>query len=229
MTRSSSDGRCPMCRTAYDSHLIIPDPRIDPEGWFKLIDWDNSCELDPEEVTDGLKATVDLDFRRVEADIQSLWSRWDHDGNGSISLNEFKTGLLPYILENYPGAERPIPHLETEVPSAFEFYDIVAARENGAVPDISTKPRLWFQYWDEDDGGTLDKYEVLRAVIKTFRICDTAANTGHIFELLDAVWPIFDHDESGEIDLDEFTTADGLCDTLLATIQFRTGTGSGGS
>jgi Ca2+-binding EF-hand superfamily protein len=96
-------------------------------------------------------------------------------------------------------------------------------RRAGQVPDITAQPRMWFQFWDEDDGGTLCKNEVLRAIVKTFRIADNSvARTAAIFGSLDAMWPIFDTDGSGEIDINEFTETDGLCDSLVASLHFET-------
>jgi len=223
---------------------VVPDPRSDPDGFFAAIDVDASGTLDPPEVCDGLKATVELDHRRVETDIESLWPRWDTNNDQSICLQEFKMGLLPYILQHYPGATPsappatdgatgiapPLSVFSAGPASPAQVIDIVEARLNGAIPDISSRPRDWFAYWDADDGGSLCKAEVLRAVVKTFNIpraSPTAAGGSqqhcghiHVTDVLHNIWAIFDHDNNGEIDIDEFTSQDGLCDTLGATIMY---------
>jgi Ca2+-binding EF-hand superfamily protein len=37
-------------------------------------------------------------------------------------------------------------------------------------PDIQQSARAWFEFFDEDGNGTLNKGEVTRALIKTFRL-----------------------------------------------------------
>jgi len=187
---------------------------------------------------------VDLDHRRVSADIDSLWGRWDANGDGSINYSEFVCGLLPYLLEHYPRPPGSCPPRYNEAESgggagagtaSNADAELLAMRAAGRVPDMASKPRLWFAYWDDEDGGNgeLSKAEVLRAIVKTFRLessiisssssssssreRDTQRALG-VAAALDAVWPLFDHDGSGEIDVGEFTATDGLCDTLLATL-----------
>ena len=154
--------------------------------------------------------------------LQRLWPRWDPNGDGSISYAEFQQGLLPYILQHYPGGGGGGAALDSSSSSSSGSGSGSGSGE--ACPDMSQHPRLWFAYWDDEDGGngTLSKSEVLRAIVKTFRLREGGEGDAHralnIASTLDAVWPLFDHDGSGEIDVDEFTTTDGLCDTLLATL-----------
>ena len=37
---------------------------------------------------------------------------------------------------------------------------------------------------------------------------------------IDAMWPIFDTDNSGSIEMDEFVHPDGLANTIIATMDF---------
>lgn len=39
--------------------------------------------------------------------------------------------------------------------------------EEMPIPDISTDRLGWFRYFDDDDSGTLDKDETVRAILKT--------------------------------------------------------------
>lgn len=186
---------CPICRSNFHDTRIIPDPRSNQIEWFRAIDTDCSESLSRQEVVDGLKAVVALDWKRIEVDTEKLWSLWDTDGSGSISLSEFQHGgLLLYLLENYPRS---------------------VVSDN--PPDLRRSSRLWFEYFDEDGSGELDKGEVVRAIIKTLRLQPMDASA--IRETLDCIWQLFDTDNSGCISKDEFTAREGLADTILATLM----------
>ena len=289
---------CPVCRRDFDSLDVLADPRVEPFDWFTIMDQDHGGTLDQHELTDGLKATINMDFRRVEGDIERLWPQWTagtEDG-GVVTFDTFLNVVLPYILKHYPGAEAleaanhedGIGGAEMEAWQALdgdlgegdldlaaaladsifvegEDLDLAAAiAESRSIFSLSSasakvedqslsrlssgvmaglpsirRAREWFQYWDDDNSGQLDKQEVLRALVKTFRIGPDASGAGAgagagarrdfdelsrmrvlgIASMLDSIWPIFDADNSGSIDIDEFTSTDGLCDTLLATMQ----------
>jgi hypothetical protein len=68
---------------------------------------------------------------------------------------------------------------------------------------------------------SLEKDEIVRALIKTFRMTYGAILAREIAETLDAIWVIFDHDGSGSIEMDEFISRDGLCDTILASLAMQ--------
>ena len=101
------------------------------------------------------------------------------------------------------------------------------------------------EYFDEDHSGTLEKGEVIRALIKTFRLSSDLSkvlalahptqrsslpdlpNSSHCVsvcgqveemrQVVAAVWPMFDPDGSESIDRAEFLDRDGLADTVIAT------------
>lgn len=156
-------------------------------------------QLSLKEVIEGLKISVDLDWRRIESDSDRLFRRWDADNSGEISYTEFTEGLLPYLQRHYPSAYRA----------------------PGVAPDITRQSREWFQYWDEDGSMSLERDEIARALIKTFRMTYGPILMGEISQTLDAIWGIFDQDGSGSIEIDEFISPDGLCDTILASLAFH--------
>merc|ERR1711862_111403 len=90
--------------------------------------------------------------------------------------------------------------------------------QRGGVPDLRTDRAAWYQYWDEDGNGSLQKEEVVRALIKTFGIGNNLARQQNMRGALDAVWCIFDEDGSGSIEQGEFLMQDGLADTILASL-----------
>lgn len=141
---------CPVCRAKWTTAVTVPSPLVDPRAFFDLIDVDSGGTLSKNEVLDGLKATVDLDWRQIDASVDALWSTWDADGNGTISYEEMMrpgTGLLDYIRRNYPGQE-----------------------DKRMPPDLRQSAWKWFEFWDEDSSRSLEKDEVLRALVKTFRV-----------------------------------------------------------
>jgi hypothetical protein len=190
--------KCPICRAPFHGTLPVPDIDASPNAWFSLVDFDGSGSLDKKEVLEVLKAQLPVDWRRLEENLDGMWQQWDADGSGALQHAELM---------------HPTAGLVAFVRSAFA-YD--GSREVPA-PDLRTHALAWFDHFDEDRGGSLDKGEVVRAVIKTFGLVGDSAQITSMREMLDAVWCIFDDDGSGVIERDEFTRKDGLADTILAT------------
>ena len=88
---------CPICRRAYHHVKEVSDPRVNAKKFFNDIDLDGNGKLSFEEITDGLKATLPLDFRNIDDDIASqirltldnVWFIFDLDGSGHIEMSEF--------------------------------------------------------------------------------------------------------------------------------------------
>ena len=87
------------------------------------------------------------------------------------------------------------------------------------IPDIRQDKRAWFDYFDYDKNGSLAQDEIVRALIKTFKLSDDRERLDHMSGVVAAVWQIFDTDSSGEIDRQEFTNADGLADAIIASMS----------
>ncbi len=188
---------CPICREAFSTTKEQPSLRFNPRAWFDHLDEDKNGELMYEEILDGLKAQLVLDWRTIEAEMDRNWHRWDRDGNGGISFEEFidpDGGVLQFLQEHFPAQPRPPP------------------------PNLTQKNKMpWFDYWDEDNSGALGKTEVVRALIKTFNLYDM--DTDHLRDMVDEIWPIFDTDDSGEINRAEFIARDNLADTIIAQCE----------
>lgn len=194
---------CPLCNTEFYSIALVPNVLTRPEAWFRFIDVDNSESLSLQEIVDALQATLSLDWKLIEEDVTRLFGHWDVSNKGDLSMEDFLKpgGLLQYITSHLvPPESRPPP------------------------PDIRKKQE-WFRYWDSDGSHSLDKSEICRAVVKTFRHMhnglDDPAHNKNIASFLDMVWPIFDHDGSGAIELEEFVATDNLGDTILAELLFN--------
>ena len=97
------------------------------------------------------------------------------------------------------------------------------------MPDIRQDRQAWFRFFDEDGSGSLDKEEVTRGLVKSFRLADSgsrasgSAQAPHTLirefkDLVDCVWPCFDTDGSGDIEQNEFLApGDGLADAIIAS------------
>lgn len=117
---------------------------------------------------------------RVEADISQLWDRWDRNGDGHVTFAEFQQNVFPYILQHYRGAapapapaavgegEEVDPELAEVLREIARIDDVYAVAEAAGAqgqgqgegrtrPPSLRQPREWFQYWDEDGSGHLDK------------------------------------------------------------------------
>jgi len=188
---------CPICRTPFASIKQVPDLDKDPRGWFSCVDADGNGRLSKAEVLEVLKALFAVDVKLLEKNVDSLWSRWDRDGNGEVDFSELcgPGGLLSYVRNHF-------------------------ARKRRAPPPALTliNREEFFTYWDEDGNGTLEEEEIVRAVVKTLRL--DAAKVGMVREYLRNIWAIVDPDNSGEVDLKEFIGSDGLGEMLIANLSF---------
>lgn len=199
---ASGTGQCPLTRKPIASVLEVPDIRTNPEGWFTAVDIDGDRRLSRLEVVECLKAQLSIDNRALDeaaADAGHwMWQQWDMDGSGYIERDEL---LRPEGLAAY-------------VRTAFE-----TAPQRDEIPDIHRDKEAWYSYWDEDGNGSLDKEEIVRALLKTFRMTSEPAKVSQMRSTVDAIWPIFDDDNSGSIERGEFLKPnDGLADTIIATL-----------
>ncbi|RYH14545.1 hypothetical protein EON65_33420 [archaeon] len=193
---------CPLCRKNFNEVENVPVLSLHDasaaDAWFSYLDHDKNGTLSFSEIMDGLKAQLLLEWLTVEKDLKKLWSKWDINGDGNISKDEFLrpgVGVLAYLTANYGAAPRPPP------------------------PDIKQNKHAWFHYWDEDNSNHLSKQEVARALVKTFKLFSTPPDV--IFAVLDAVWMDFDKDGSGFIDIHECCEAtDNLADSIIAQLSF---------
>ena len=194
---SNGINTCPLTRKPIDSVQKVPDIRVDPDGWFGTVDVDGNGKLSHAEVVESLKAIlpVDLDAFDCAASTPGWWEQFDRDGSGFIERHE-----LPQLVEH--------------------VTKVVAGRKNDErIPDILTDRDAWFEFWDTDCSGALDKEEVVRALLKTLQLTSDPARVAQMRSTLDAIWGLFDEDGSETVDRQEFLKPnDGLADTIIATI-----------
>jgi len=191
---------CPIDRCPYNSVVPIPSPFLHPLEWFQSVDSDGNGYLDKQEVLNILQAQLPVDSVRLEKEADELWTQWDTNGDGKISFEELtnsESGLIHYVRNNFPRPRIEMPILN---------------RHNLS---------LWFDYWDEDKSGSLDKWEVTRALAKTFthHYSGESIQSSRAFrETIDALWCIFDYDGNGTIDINEFCQPDGLGESICASL-----------
>lgn len=96
------------------------------------------------------------------------------------------------------------------------------AGSNSNGPPSLSNLGLWFDYFDRDRGGSLDKEEVVNGLVQTLTRYHSKGRGGAPIDIPGTrssvynIWPAFDLDGSGKIDKREFTTPGGLGESLQA-------------
>lgn len=81
---------------------------------------------------------------------------------------------------------------------------------SGNIPDIRRDPRGWFTHFAGNAHGTLSISSCAHALTLSFPTLDRASATS----VLEALWPLFDMDRSGSIDINEFSKPGGLAEMI---------------
>jgi hypothetical protein len=189
---------CPTCRKPAHDYMDVPVPEEDPDGWFKCMDYDHDGCLSKKEVHDVLMAQIPLNEKLLDEALNKLWYRWDPDHSEGISKEEMmdpERGLLAWVKSTRR----------------------LAKTESRAPPTLSNATKIdFFDFWDEDVSGTLDKEEVTRALLKTFALSSqNMAAVDALRDVVNSVWFVFDHDNDGIIDKNEFVADNGLADAII--------------
>jgi len=184
---------CPVCRETVTGYKAIPDLFQDPEGFFKAIDFDGDGVLNRMEINDILKGYFKVDPKNpnaLEEHLEKNWHKWDADDNNTICRAEFMEYLLPFLKDVHKTLD--------------------GMKDCSEIPNWRHNPQDWFNFWDYDKSGKLDRPEVVRALAKTLK-----RPAEEICNVLKGIWNIFDPNGDG-IDIEEFALEDGLWDTLMA-------------
>lgn len=206
---SSGNGMCPVTRRPIAKVLTVPNVLENPNGWFAAVDVDRNGVLTRVEAVEALKSQFAVDVEALDAAVSDpkhwMWERWDINGDGHLTRDELLApgGLVSCVQELFPAPAN--------------------ARGGGSgAPPISDRAR-WFDYWDSpssggDGSGSLEREEVVRALLKTLNVTSDAAAVMQMRSTVDAIWAIFDTDGSGSIERREYLQPDGLADTIVATM-----------
>lgn len=196
---------CPMTRRPIAGVKLVPSVFHDSKSWFDICDMDKDGKLSREHTIEALKSQLPLDNAKLDAFLtdDAAWQAWDPDACGFVEFDDIMnldTGLLAFVRNVFAKNKKEAP-----------------------VPDIRQDREAWYRRWDEDDCGELHFDEVLRALVKTFKI-DTP-KVIQLHESLKAVWCVLDDDDCGAISKEDFLKpGEGLADTVIATLSFMDGT-----
>ena len=97
---------------------------------------------------------------------------------------------------------------------------VVSRSIGGRCPDITVDKAAWFQHFDKDGSGFLDLQELIHALATTFNKT-SPSELASMSDTVGAIWCAFDMDMNAQISMREFTTSNGLADTIIATINHR--------
>ena len=197
---------CPICYNRFTEVKTLPDLLTDPRLWFQLCDTDLTGSLDKKEVLDGLLAVLPVDRGRLENAINGSWDHWDTSGDASIELGEFidpLSGLKAFLVKNYNVFRK-------------NANEVSKSKE---VPSLDSHPKEWFEYWDNNNSGTLERIELARALVKTFCVTawgDPMIQRAHdMSELSLSVWDMLGYKPREKITFEEFMKPFGLADQVM--------------
>ncbi|KAH9261377.1 hypothetical protein BASA81_000009 [Batrachochytrium salamandrivorans] len=205
MLINSGHNNCPTCRARFDSLQPVPNLETDARRWFQTVDFDGNGKLSKFEVLDLVKTFLGgMEVSKLEQEFDLFWRRWDRNGDGEISFSELcdpKSGLMADFKHKF---QRP-----------------TGSNQLGESPKLSVGTmRQWFEYWDQDGNGSLDKDEVIRALIKTFSLSSDLYKVNELRDTVNNIWGAFDFDGSGEISQQEFVQREvGLGESLVASLS----------
>lgn len=206
MKKAGSEAVCPVCSAVFNDVKEMPDLALEPRAWFAMCDSDFGGELDQFEIGEALGAMLPIKRTRLTTILRSNWHKWDPDGGGTISIQEFikpQNGLQAWILASLVrNSCVPLSHMP---------------------PNLERNPREWFEHWDDDDSGALEKDEILRALARTFCITEDGApiprRAMEMKDMVDSLWVALGYLPIDSISFREFARPFGIMDQVLHNVN----------
>jgi hypothetical protein len=199
---------CPLCRAEYSEIYTVPS-WSSQEAWFATMDIANTRCLTLQELCEAIIATVPVNSCALEAMLPTLLAARGKRLEEAMSFQDLfgPDGLLLDLQESM----RLLP------------AGVINQRID-ACPDFKCDKRAWFEYWDTDRSGVLEREEVVRGLVKSFksdvssRLCKKRLRMRYLVE---EMWPLVDFDGNGRISVDEFCRKDGLADLILRNFKAK--------
>jgi hypothetical protein len=137
--------------------------------------------------------------------IELNWHRWDPDGDGTITEKEFlapRRGLRDFLVNNFDLIKSDSIRIRPE-----------------EIPVLDSNPRAWFEYWDYDQSGSLERDEVIRAIVRSFCLTTWGepmiARAAEMRSVAMYMWQTMGYSDFDSITFEEFNKPYGLGDQVL--------------
>ena len=183
---------------------------------FRMIDADGSGTLEKAEVVDAVKnnqkvikfletcGNPNLQYLLVPARLEAALQQLDTDRDGHIDESEWEECIEVALSAKLEQRE-----------AKRESQAKAAAKEVAAFTlDFKNAARRCFELIDKDEGGTLDKGEIVRAVKEDAEVISFLETCGEenlqfllVPERLEASLDALDTSKDGELDIDECTVS----------------------
>lgn len=193
---------CPICAQPFNEVKAMPDLALNPKEWFACCDTDFGGELDRYEVVEALGTVLPITRSRLTKVLATHWHQWDPDGDGTIAMEEFikpVIGLQAYIINSLATTRREVAR---KVP-----------------PSLDRNPRAWFEHWDRDRNGTLNRDEMRRAMVRSFCVTEFGDPILHraqeMKDVIEGMWASLGYEDIDELNFEEFARPFGIMDQVL--------------
>lgn len=194
----------------FNDISAMPDLLKEPRKWFAVCDIDYGGDLSKYEVIEALGACLPVDRHKLEKNVEAHWHEWDPDGDGTITLQEFMMrdlGMRDWVMKNM------------DILQSIKQGGLRSGKRQPTVPALDQSPNLWFEHWDKDCSGTLERDEMVRALIRTFCL-DEQGNPSldGAFDLREStqmMWKALGYTPFASITFDEFVKPYGLMDQFV--------------
>lgn len=210
-------GRCVLCNEVYSGLRVIP-PITEPVAWFKIMDVGQTGCLSKDEFYHGVLATFNIEPLPTKRQLDVVWDARGFSENGGATCKEIlgRYGLI-WMFQRTGERNAEAKH---QVASAVSQLHHV--RMN--CPKFASDMAGWFCHWDSSETGTLEREEVARGLVRTFRVQEQMEGYAKLLRVragLEEAWLEANTSEEGLVSLAEFCRPGGLGDLLLR--KFGTG------
>jgi len=121
-------------------------------------------------------------------------------------------------VSSYPGAHASYNRPSTTASYSSSTHTSHQNNHSTNVPSLNNLS-LWFDHFDRDKNGALEKEEVVAAIAHTFTSYGRTVDVSSIRESVYALWSEFDPDGNGHIDKQEFMIENGLGESIQAMLE----------